>query len=206
MDIKRKGSKLSFIALTCSALLLGCGSDGKDGEDGQDGEVGFSVSQANELVTNISAVDILDGVITVSFSVENANGVAITDFDTYEGVDTLGMGIAKLLPQSGKGYKTPQWINYINNMVEPVTENIPAGYEGLAGPQIQPSLEGSCKQECVEKISAGEYTYTFQLNLSAVEPVGDLDLTFDDSLTHRVTMEMRADGDINKLVNTHYDH
>ncbi len=205
MDIKRKGSKLSFIALTCSALLLGCGSDGKDGEDGQDGEIGFSVAQANELVANITSTAVVDGVVTVNFTLENANGVGITDFDTYAGVDTLGLGIAKLLPTEGKGYKTPQWISYINNMVEPVTENIPAGYEELAGPQIQPSLEGSCKQECVTKVSAGEYTYTFQLNLSTVEPVGDLDLTFDDSLTHRVTMELRADGDINKLVNTHYD-
>lgn len=152
MELQRKGLTHSLLALTCSALLFGCGSDGKDGEDGQDGEVGFSVSQANELRSTITAVDISDGVITVDFNVENANGVAITDFDTYAGVDTLGLGIAKLLPQEGKGYKTPQWVSYINSMVEPVTEDIPAGYEDMAGPQIQPSIETSCKQECVEKL------------------------------------------------------
>ncbi|WP_028772339.1 OmcA/MtrC family decaheme c-type cytochrome [Shewanella waksmanii] len=205
MELQRKGLTHSLLALTCSALLFGCGSDGKDGEDGQDGEVGFSVSQANELRSTITAVDISDGVISVDFNVENANGVAITDFDTYAGVDTLGLGIAKLLPQEGKGYKTPQWVSYINRMVEPVTEDIPAGYEDMAGPQIQPSIETSCKQECVEKIDAGSYRYTFQLNLNEIEAVGDLDLAYDETLTHRVSMELRADGDINKLVNAHYD-
>ncbi|MDX1281236.1 OmcA/MtrC family decaheme c-type cytochrome [Shewanella colwelliana] len=205
MDIKTKSKTLSLISLACTALLFGCGSDGKDGEDGPNGEIGLSVGQANELVTTITTAAITDGAIIVEFRVENANGVGITDFDTYPGIDTLGMGIAKLMPQSGKGYKTPQWVNYMNKMVAPVTANIPAGYEDKAGEQIQPTIETNCKQECVEKVSAGLYRYTFAFNLNDATAMGDLDLTYDDSLTHRITMEMRADGDTKKLVNSHFD-
>lgn len=54
MDIKTKSKTLSLISLACTALLFGCGSDGKDGEDGPNGEIGLSVGQANELVTTIT--------------------------------------------------------------------------------------------------------------------------------------------------------
>lgn len=204
MEIKTRSSKLSLIALASAALLFGC-SDGNDGEDGKDGEVGFSIAQANELKASISSASVTEGVVAVEFSLENANGVAITDLDTYQAVDWIGMGVAKLLPTEGKGYKTPQWVNYINSAVEPVATDVPPGYEDKASTQFQPGLESSCAQECIENLSSGMYRYTFQLNLNEVPELEGLDLTFDDSLTHRITMELRADGTANKLINAHYD-
>ncbi|MGZ9897801.1 OmcA/MtrC family decaheme c-type cytochrome [Shewanella gaetbuli] len=188
-----------------SFALTGCGSDGKDGEDGENGPVGLSVGAASSLHVNFQNADITDGIIKVNFSLEDANGVAITDLDTYANVDTLGLGIAKLVPQGGKGYKTPQWVNYNNKVVAPVESDIPPGYEDKAGTKIQATIESDCKQECLSTEAPGEYSYTFNLNLNSLEPIEGLDLTYDETLTHRITMELRADSNTNKLVNTHFD-
>ncbi|MGS0825941.1 OmcA/MtrC family decaheme c-type cytochrome [Shewanella sp. 0m-8] len=198
-------SKALLTAGLLSLAMTGCsGDDGKNGEDGKPGPVGLTVAEATSLKVDITSTEIVDGIVKVNFDLTNSNGVAITDLDTYENVDTLGMGIAKLVPQGGKGYKTPQWVSYNNKMVD-VEYKIPPGFEDKAAPQIQAIIEGDCKQECLIQVSPGEYTYTFKLNLSTIEPVGDLDLTYDDSITHRITMELRADKNTNKLVNTHFD-
>lgn len=198
-------AKAVFSAGILSFALAGCGSDGKDGEDGPDGPISLSVGKASSLHVTINNTDITDGVIKVNFTLEDANGVAITDLDTYPGVDTLGLGIAKLVPQKGKGYKTPQWVNYNNKVVVPVQAEIPPGYEDKAGTKIQATIESSCKQDCLTSEAPGQYSYTFNLNLNNLEPIEGLDLTYDETLTHRVTMELRADQNTNKLVNTHFD-
>ncbi|MDO6677581.1 OmcA/MtrC family decaheme c-type cytochrome [Shewanella sp. 4_MG-2023] len=199
-------AKAVFSAGLLAFALTGCGSDGKDGEDGEDGVVGLTINKAKSLQVDITSTEILDGAISVHFELGDANGTPITDLTTYDNVDSLGMGIAKLVPQSGKGYKTPQWVSYINNVVEPVAEFIPPGFEDKAGTQIQASVETSCKQECLTAGDVvGQYTYTFQVNLNSIDAIEGLDLAYDETLTHRITMELRAEGSADKLVNTHFD-
>ena len=203
--MKQYNHSLWMTPLLGALLLVGCGSDGKDGEDGAPGEVGLTLASARDIAVQIDDVSIDGGTVVVNFSLTNKNGVAITDLDTYAGVDTLGVGIAKLVPQSGKGYKTPQWVSYINRVVEPVAAQIPAGYEDKAGTQIQANIESSCRQECIEKTGNGSYSYTFKQNIASVEPIEGLDLSYDANLTHRVSFELRVDGSTDKLVNSHYD-
>ncbi|QSX31216.1 OmcA/MtrC family decaheme c-type cytochrome [Shewanella cyperi] len=202
--IELKYKALVLPLLTCS-LLWGCGNDGKDGEPGTPATVGMSLNQASSIKAKITQVSIDAGTVMVDFDFTNANGVAITDLDTYPGVDTLGMGIAKLVPQEGEGYKTPQWVNYMNNLVAPNSAAIPSGYQDKAGPKVQPTIETSCRQECLTQPEPGHYRYTFRQNLASVTAIEGLDLSYAPSLVHRVSMELRLDSDRARLINTHYD-
>ncbi|MBR9729553.1 OmcA/MtrC family decaheme c-type cytochrome [Shewanella intestini] len=197
----------TFICGGLMALALsGCGDDGKDGINGENAIVGQSIGQATSFNLDITATEINEGTVKVFFDLEDANGVPILDLTTYSGVDTLGVGIAKLVPQNGKGFKTLQWKSYINHIVQPVVKDIPEGYEDKAKAQIQATIESSCKQDCLAASDVpGQYTYTMQTNLTNIEPIDGLDLTFDNTLTHRITFELRTDGDANKLINTHFD-
>lgn len=40
----------------------------------------------------------------------------MTGLEQYAQINAIGLGIAKLTPESGKGYKTPQWVSYINSV------------------------------------------------------------------------------------------
>lgn len=77
MDMKKKVNQWSLIALSCSALLLGCGSDGKDGKDGPDGVIGVSITDTPSVMAQFTQASVEDGQVSVTFKLENANGVAV---------------------------------------------------------------------------------------------------------------------------------
>ncbi|MBS0041785.1 OmcA/MtrC family decaheme c-type cytochrome [Shewanella sp. M16] len=207
-----------------SLLLAGCGgSDGKDGEDGKPGPVGLDISQATTLKATLEDVKIDNGTVSVDIVLTNANGVPVTGLEQYAQINAIGLGIAKLTPESGKGYKTPQWVSYINSVKaadparslanysytdgkdsagNPITKEV----KFTPGDAIQANIESSCKTTCLTVVDSGVYRYTFQTNLSTLPAIEGLDLTYDPTLIHRITLELQTDGSKDaKLVNSHID-
>lgn len=201
-----------------SLLLAGCGgSDGNDGPDGQPGPVGLDIAQATTLKASLENVKIESGTTSVDIVLTNANGVPVTGLEQYAQVNSLALGIAKLAPESGKGYKAPQWISYINSVKAADPARSLANYsytEGdvtkevkfTPGDAIQANIESSCKTNCLKVVDNGVYRYTFQTNLSTLTPIEGLDLSYDPTLIHRISLELQTDGSKSaKLINTHID-
>lgn len=212
-----------------SFALAGCGSDGKDGEDGNNGDIGVDIQQATSLNANILHATITDGIVAVDFELETANGVVVSGLDTFENINALGFGIAKLdslqkrdRPLPGfdspepeatpmKGEKSSQWVSYINSMKLPGDiaegQDLPEGWDKHQGPQIQANIETSCKTACVEALGHGQYRYTFSKALNEYEQIEGLDTEFKGELTHRITLELKPTNVVSNatLINTHYD-
>ncbi len=210
--------------------LVGCnGSDGQDGEDGENGPVGVDIQQATSINATIEHATITDGIVTVDFQLENANGVAIYGLEEFSDINALGFGIAKLdalqkreRPLPGhdstdpeaeifKGVKSSQWTSYINTVKDPAPvadgQELPEGWDKHQGPQIQANIETSCKTDCIEVLDHGLYRYTFSKALTEYEQIEGLNTEFDGHLTHRVTLELKPTSTVSNatLVNTHYD-
>ncbi|MFS1439218.1 OmcA/MtrC family decaheme c-type cytochrome [Shewanella sp. 10N.286.48.A6] len=218
-------AKAVFSAGLLAFALTGCGSDGsdgKDGEDGQDGPVGVDIKSATSLNAQITHAAIADGIVTVDFSLENANGVAVTGLEEFADINTLGFGIAKLdalqkrllvdttapdEPASRKGTKPMQWTSYINSVQAPNLDHVPPGFEALATDQIQANIEGTCKVECITKLATGEYRYTFSKALSEYDQIDGLNTEYNAELVHRITLELRPTSTTQNatLINTHFD-
>ncbi|MEZ9197250.1 OmcA/MtrC family decaheme c-type cytochrome [Shewanella sp. 10N.286.54.B9] len=212
-----------------SFALAGCGSDGKDGEDGNNGDIGVDIQQATSLNANILHATITDGIVAVDFELETANGVVVSGLDTFENINALGFGIAKLdslqkrdRPLPGfdspepeatpmKGEKSSQWVSYINSMKLPGDiaegQDLPEGWDKHQGPQIQANIETSCKTACIEALGHGQYRYTFSKALNEYEQIEGLDTEFKGELTHRITLELKPTNVVSNatLINTHYD-
>ncbi|MBY5991040.1 OmcA/MtrC family decaheme c-type cytochrome [Ferrimonas balearica] len=228
----RKPWQTLLLTGVAALALTGCpddGDDGADGPDGPPGEVSIAIGAAKSLNASITGVSIDEaGMVMVDFDLTNANGVAIAGLESYEALDRIGMGIAKLttlqkrlrpLPSdgsaedgSGKGTKSTQWTSYINNLVEPGDVNLgdvvpPPDWDANQGPQIQAGIETGCGIECIETTGNGSYRYTFSMALADYPQITGLDTTYDANLTHRVTMELRRfRGDVKEaLVNAGYD-
>ncbi|WP_394147845.1 OmcA/MtrC family decaheme c-type cytochrome [Shewanella atlantica] len=192
MDIKRKCSALSVVALTCSALLLGCGSDGKDGEDGKDGVIGVDIDTTTTLSANITQAVVSDGQVTINFNLANANGVAVLgltkDHDLRFGIAQLSrvtetMGEAEV----DRGF---HWQAYINTEKEPNPDWIPEGESHIKpSNQYQANVEKAAECEtCFTDNGDGSYLYTYQVNIAEVtEP---LTVTYDADSTQRATLEL----------------
>ncbi|MCL2916887.1 OmcA/MtrC family decaheme c-type cytochrome [Shewanella litorisediminis] len=202
-----------------AAMLGGCGSDGKDGSDGPDGGTGVHIKSATSLSAKIIDARIEDGRVSVDFSLENANGVAVYGLESFDEINTLGFGIAKLdalqkrdlkggdAKSSRKGTKPSQWTSYINNLKDPNPAHVPAGFEALARPQIQPGIESSCKVDCIEVLDSGLYRFTFPKALADYPQIDGLNTEFNPELTHRITLELKPTSVVSNatLVNSHYD-
>ena len=192
MDIKRKSSTLSLIALTCSALLFGCGSDGKDGEDGKDGVIGVNIDSTTTLSANINTAMVTDGTVTINFDLTNANGVAVLGLTKEH---DLRFGIAQLTRVSETMGDTEvdrgfHWQAYINAEKAPNPDWIPEG-ESHINPsnQYQANVEKAADcDECFLDNGDGSYAYTYQVNIAAVtEP---LTITYSADSTQRATLEL----------------
>ena len=202
MDITTKGTAWSIVALTCSALLFGCGSDGKDGEDGPDGPIGVNIDATSSIMAEFTAASVDNGTVSVTFKLENANGVAVLgltkDYD-------LRFGIAQLTPvtetianqEFNRGF---QWQAYINTLKQP--GSLPDDKTGLnPSAQYQASVEAasSC-DDCLVDNQDGSYSYTFQQNIANVtEP---LSISYSADNTQRVTLELKLPQ---ATANAHHD-
>ncbi|MCG9696210.1 OmcA/MtrC family decaheme c-type cytochrome [Shewanella sp. Isolate11] len=219
--MKRTAKGLNFamglVTATTLLLLSACGGDdGKDGEPGKPGPVGLDIAQATSLNIELENPMIEENTISVDLVLTNANGVPVTGLESFADANIFGLGIAKLVPQGGKGYKTPQWISYINAMRSPdaartltnftYTENgQDVAVNFTPGDAIQAGIESGCGVTCVTVVDPGVYRYTFETKLDALTEIDDLDLSYDPTLVHRITLEFQANSDREKLVNAHID-
>ncbi|MCE9678229.1 OmcA/MtrC family decaheme c-type cytochrome [Shewanella sp. AS1] len=216
LTVKRSKLKMGLITATTLFLLTACDGDGKDGEPGESGFVGLEIGQATSIKIELENPMIESNSISVDLLVTNANGVPLTGLESFNDANIFGLGIAKLVPQGGKDYKTPQWISYINDMRSPDAARTLTNFvynengQDIAvnftpGDAIQAGIESSCGVNCVTVVEPGVYRYTFETKLDALTPIPELDLSYDPSLVHRITLEFQANGEREKLINTHID-
>ncbi|MGL4938685.1 OmcA/MtrC family decaheme c-type cytochrome [Shewanella sp.] len=177
-----------------SFVLAGCGSDGDDGKpgaDGQPGVIGVSIDSTPTLKAKITDATIDAGKVTVNFTLENANGVAVLGLNkTHD----LRFGIAQLTPVKEKVGETEadrglQWQAYINTKKEPGT--IPEGVTNLnPSAQFQANVEAANKCDtCLVDNGDGSYSYTYQVNIANVTaPVA---VTYKADNTQRATLELQ---------------
>ncbi|AQS37062.1 decaheme c-type cytochrome, OmcA/MtrC family [Shewanella psychrophila] len=188
-------AKAMLSAGILSLALSGCGSDGNDGEDGKDGVIGVSIDSAksvNAVLTN-AAVDA--GTVTVDFTLENDNGVAVLgltkDHDLRFGIAQLAHVTETMNDKDGvptqydRGF---QWQAYINSQKEPGT--MPDETSHLdPKTQFQAEVEkASDCGTCFVDNGDGTYTYTFQQNIGNVTTPVEVIYNADD--TQRATLEL----------------
>lgn len=206
------------------------GSDGEDGEDGNSGDVNISILDAGSLKASIETVSINDNLaVSFDFYLSNANGVAVIGLDTLESIPALGAGIAKLGEQQRRirplnsnqevvnsvkatdFIAQPQWISYINKVVEPnnVADNdLKKGWDQNKGTQWQAGIETDCGVECITSIGNGLYRYTFKQALESYSAIDGIDTHYAPELVHRIYLEILpyADASVaSMLVNTTFD-
>lgn len=186
-----------------SLLLTGCGgSDGKDGEDGKPGVVGVNINSTSTLKAKFTNATVDAGKVTVDFTLENANGVAVLGLTKDH---DIRFGIAQLSPvkekvgetEADRGY---QWQAYINAKKEPGT--VPSGVDNLnPSTQFQANVESANKCDtCLVDHGDGSYSYTYQVNVANVtEPVK---VTYSADATQRATMELELPQ---LAANAHFD-
>lgn len=176
-----------------SLLLTACGgSDGKDGEDGKPGVVGVNIDATPTLKADFTNATIEAGKVTVNFTLENANGVAVLgltkDHDIRFGIAQLThVTVATDDPAKpvDRGF---QWQAYINDKKAPGT--VPSGVNNLnPSDQYQANVEAAAKcDSCLVDHGDGSYSYTYQANIANVtEP---LTITYSADATQRATLEL----------------
>ncbi|MBT1443216.1 OmcA/MtrC family decaheme c-type cytochrome [Shewanella sp. JM162201] len=191
-----------------SLTLVGCGSDGKDGEDGKDGVIGVDIAATSTLKATFTNATVDAGKLSVDFTLENANGVAVLgltkDHDLRFGIAQL----AKVTEKVGEGDAAVdadrgfQWQAYINAKKDPNPSWVPEGDKDInPSAQLQANVEAAAKCDtCLVDHGDGTYTYTFQTNIANVtEP---LKVAFDANNTHRATLELELPQ---VTANAHYD-
>ncbi|MBY6018128.1 OmcA/MtrC family decaheme c-type cytochrome [Halomonas denitrificans] len=222
-------------ALLPVMALAGCFSDGNDGSDGDDGAPGgihIPIGEAQAVRAQIESVHIDESLkVSVDFFLHDERGVALSGLEALDAVHGLGMGIAKLsevqrrdrpLPghESALADATPmmeielqpQWVSYLNRMVEPGTvqnpDSLSEGWDKHQSPQIQAGIESQCGLDCIDVVGNGLYRYTFTQPLDGYPVVAGIDTQYQPELVHRVYLELSlASGQAmnDKLVNTVYD-
>ncbi|MDF0534346.1 OmcA/MtrC family decaheme c-type cytochrome [Shewanella sp. A32] len=201
-------SKALLGAGLLSLVLAGCGgSDGTDGQDGAPGEPGLttlSIDNATTLKADFTDASISNGSVSVTFSLTNANGVAVVgltkDYDLRFGIAQL-THVVDTNSDGSTGFDHGyQWQSYIN--VTKAPSNVPTDVDNLnPSTQTQATVESvSNCDNCLVDNGDGTYTYTYQNNIANVTtPVS---VTYDADDTQRVTLELKTDT---LAVNAHFD-
>lgn len=186
-----------------SLLLAGCGgSDGKDGEDGKPGVVGVNIDSTSTLKANFTDATIDAGKVTVNFTLENANGVAVLGLNKNH---DLRFSIAQLTPVKEKVGESEadrglQWQSYINDEKKP--GKMPEDTSFLKpSTQFQAAVEAANKCEtCLVDNGDGSYSYTYQANIANVTtPVA---VTYNADYTQRAALELELPT---LAINAHLD-
>ena len=171
------------------------GADGADGDDGITGDTGLGVEitdrHGTEMLlttgeyetagkyfataTIISATANTSGVATVNFTVEDEDG------DPAPGITGIDFGIAALFPASG-GESFNKWYSYVYR-----TATASAAGTNPAGTLAEQAYREN--GGTFADYGDGSYSYVFDTDLSTVTtPVSSVDVTYDRSFTHRVSV------------------
>jgi len=234
MNVQSTGNYKQWLIMPLMLIpmmtLTACsdGDDGADGADGNTGDVNISILSAKNLKASIETVTIDENLaVSFDFYLSNENGVAVVGLDELESIPTLGAGIAKLGDQQRRirplnsnqevvaaavGTElSPQWISYINNVVEPsdVADNVlDAGWDEHKGTQWQASIESDCGITCLESVGNGLYRYTFKQTLENYSAIDAIDTHYAPELVHRIYLELLPYADASAssmLVNSTFD-
>ena len=188
-----------------SMALVGCGSDG---EDGKDGVIGVNIDATDTLVAKFTNAEINNGQVTVSFGLENANGVAVLglnkDHDLRFGIAQLSHIIETTTDGNfaGEFDRGFQWQSYINDIKEPKTDDIPSGDTDI-DPKVQFQAELEVAKNCNDCLidnQDGTYQYRFQNNISNVTT--PVKVTYNGDFTQRATLELQLPK---AVANANYD-
>ncbi|MBE7214351.1 OmcA/MtrC family decaheme c-type cytochrome [Shewanella benthica] len=186
-------SKALLAAGALSIALAGCGGDdGKNGEDGKPGPVGVNIDSAKSVNATFTNATVEAGTVTVDFSLENDNGVAVLgltkDHDLRFGIAQL-THVTELMGETGadRGY---QWQAYINAEKAPNPDWIPEGESDINPTnQFQANVEKASDCEtCFVDNGDGTYTYTFQQNIGSVTT--PVEVVYSADYTQRATLEL----------------
>ncbi len=191
-----------------SFALIGCGSDGKDGTNGEDGVIGVNIDSAKSVNAAFTNATVEAGVVTVEFTLENDNGVAVLGLTKDH---DLRFGIAQLTQETrifGEGDEAVefdrgfQWQAYINAEKTPNPDWIPEGESDIdPSNQFQANVEAtkSC-DNCLVDNKDGSYTYSFQQNIANVTT--PVEVVYSADNTQRATLELELPK---FAANAHFD-
>ena len=167
-----------FIAASLLALgLAGCADDGSPGAPGAPGPGVAPLATATALNIEVTGVTINSAPV-VRFKVTNQDGVAVAGFGDAD----LRFNIAKLVP--GSNGAPSKWQNYINGT---------SGTRPVFGSQERASTGGTLVDN-----KDGTFVYTFATDIAnvtcpgpctEVDGVTPLNVSYQPSLTHRVTIQ-----------------
>jgi OmcA/MtrC family decaheme c-type cytochrome len=157
------------------AIVIGDGSELTEEE----------IEALGQLVATIDSVTIASAPV-VEFTVTDSNGNPAVGI--AEGV--VWFTIAKLVPgdvsfNGGIGY----WQSYVNRIETPTPGN-PAGSPNVLDSALQATNDNTGTQE---NLGFGKYRYTFATDIS--DPVQTMGIVYEPSLTTRVGLEIRLDGE-----------
>ncbi|MFT5704213.1 MAG: OmcA/MtrC family decaheme c-type cytochrome [Shewanella sp.] len=205
---KSAATKAVLGAGLLSFALIGCGSDGKDGANGEDGIIGVNIDSAKSVSAAFTNATVEAGVVTVDFTLENDNGVAVLGLTKDH---DLRFGIAQLTQETrifGEGDEAVefdrgfQWQAYINAAKTPNPDWIPESESDIdPSNQFQTDVEkvSNC-ETCFVDNKDGSYTYSFQQNIANVTtPVA---VVYSADNTQRATLELELP---NFAANAHFD-
>jgi OmcA/MtrC family decaheme c-type cytochrome len=217
MRTRSVSCRTAFLAIGVLALILsGCGKDGSDGAPGPQGEQGVAgepgldgpacVTTATALTITVDKVTMFDDPATmvveaipvVDFTVRNESGIAFCAFTDGD----LRFNIAKLTPAMNGNPSV--WQNYITGA---------STGGGSPGEQHASQERFGRTYGKLESHLNGHYTYTFAtdlMNAPCPSPCTDadgnaLDLSYQETYTHRIGIQMGGSREVFPLVNATYD-
>jgi OmcA/MtrC family decaheme c-type cytochrome len=217
MRALRLSYRTLFLAIGVIGLMLsGCGKDGSDGAPGPQGEQGVAgepgldgpacVTTATALTITVDKVTMFDDPATmaveaipvVDFTVRNESGIAFCAFTDGD----LRFNIAKLTPAMNGNPSV--WQNYITGA---------STSGGSSGEQHASQERFGRTYGTLESHLNGHYTYTFAtdlMNAPCPSPCTDadgnaLDLSYQETYTHRIGIQMGGSREVFPLVNATYD-
>ena len=207
---KSTAAKAVLGAGILSLALAGCGADdGKNGEDGKPGAIGVNIDSAKSVKALLTNAAVEAGTVTVDFTLENDNGVAVLgltkDHDLRFGIAQLAHVSETMNDKDGvpteydRGY---QWQAYINAEKSPNPDWVPEGGSDINPTnQFQADVEKASDCEtCFIDNGDGTYRYTFQQNIGSVTTPVEVVYHADD--TQRATLELDLP---NFAVNANFD-
>lgn len=178
------------------------GENGENGENGLPGENGEDwYGEPESLTVTITDVTVA-GTPVVTFSVTDQADRDFYGF-TQDLVDNRGLrfGIAKLVPATTGSGDPDNWQSYINTEAD--TTGSTAGPDGIPVlvTAVQPTTENT---GTLEYLGGGEYTYTFDTDLTAV--TDPITVDWEEDLLHRVAMQLAYPvGDDDLILNPIFD-
>jgi predicted CXXCH cytochrome family protein len=187
-NAKGQGSKANAKINKKAPVVWPCATSGDDGT--------AEIANRHGTETLLSSGEYVDACkfvadATITSAIARKNGVVIVRFTVMDkdghpvfGVPSVTANIAKLVPASG-GESFNQWVPYVYR-----TEAVGAGsFPNPAGTTVEQGYRES--NGIFTDHRDGSYTYKFATNIAKVmTPVTGTPITYDRSLTHRVSIMM----------------